>query len=215
MSTIPSPTQDPDSWDTVVIGGVVLPGIATPQGVKSPRELDVQKAKGKTKATVKDNGNPPRKPRIVWQFDATDDVQWTAAMKVIDEVIEPRKETKALSPVEVIHPLFTRHQIRTCLIQDYDGPNIEHGLATVTIELLEYEKPKAAAGIGGAGKGTGGAPDESSLALLQHELNAVMADMEYAAAAGDEKALKQLLTKKQAILNKMKKPSSSGPQQNI
>ncbi|MBX3131641.1 MAG: hypothetical protein KF718_33300 [Polyangiaceae bacterium] len=215
MTTIPRIDEDPESWDTVVIGGVVLPGVAGPEGVKSPRDLDVQKAKGKTKATVKDNGNPPRKPKIVWRFDATDPVQWAAAMRAIDEVIEPRKETKTLSPVEVIHPLFARHQIRTCLIQDYDGPIIEHGLATVTIELLEYEKPKPAAGIGGTAKGTGGSPPEYILALLQHELNAVAADLQYAAAAGDEQALLALAAKKQAILNKMAKPSSKGPQQNL
>lgn len=227
MAIIPSPIEDPQSWDEVMIGGKRLPGVAVPTNVDSPRDYDVKKAKGKAKAKVTNNGDPPRKPKIAWQFDPAE--SWNEANQIITEIIEPRKAGKKLDPVEVVHPLFARHGIRTCLIVNYDGPNFDKGKASITIDLLEYEAPKPAAGIGSGRKGGGGGGGQDARAAeLQHALNAIEAQerelqsLEQSLAGNDPDLAKriadqrrQLRAQKQTVMAELDKPSHRGPAQNV
>lgn len=230
MAAVPSILEDPKSWETTLVAGEELVGLSEPdaRSCESPRDLDIQKAKGKQKAAIKDNGDPPRKPKIRWRFDATDQDQWEEASRIMTTVLDPRKGSKSIDPVEVVHPLFTLHKISTCLVVNYTGPDIDElGLATVEIELLEYEKPKPAAGVGAGAKGGGANAGEYELALLNHKLNDIdaalrqldiyrssLANAEPADVADLDYQIASLKSQRAAILAQMKKPSADGAQQN-
>lgn len=210
MPSIPTPEEDPVAWDTLQLGGVRLPGIV----ILSPntkRDYDVQKAKGKTKATIKNNGDPPRKLKFEWLVDMERD--WSAVQDAM-ATIDPLKENKTLEPQEVIHPLASFYGIHTVLVESIEGPRIEHGLGKFQVELLEREKPKPAVGVGGSAKGVAAANLDKQYAYLKSKLAEIDAAMAEAAAAGDEQTLKALATQRQAILNQMQKPSASGVQKN-
>ncbi len=230
MALIPSIHEDPESWETTLIAGEELIGLSEPdpKTCESPRDLDVQKAKGKKKAKIKDNGDPARTPRVIWRFDSTDQDQWEDAQRIMTEVLDPRKGSKTLDPIEVVHPLFTQHKITTCLITNYTGPDIaEDGIATVEVFLLEYERPKPAVGIGTGSKGGGTSPNDAELAILNRALFDIdaalrqlsiyrgsLAGADPAEVADIDAQIASLKSQRHAILAQMKKPSAEGAQKN-
>lgn len=219
MATIPTPEDDPIAWDTLILGGVKLPGIVVCDA-STKRDYDVQKAKGKTKAAIKNNGDPPRKIKFEWMIDM--DRDWGAAQDAM-ATIDPRKENKTLQPLEVIHPIAAFYGLHTALVEELSGPKIEHRLGTFSLSLIEREKPKPAAGVGGSAKGVASAPSEQQYAYLQHklleidaqlaQLNAIQTTDPQVAAQIDAQ-LRQLKAQREEVLAAMKKPSQKGVNQN-
>jgi hypothetical protein len=55
---VPNWRRTPD-WNTLYLGGVAVVCIAARVKVKLPSGLDIKKGRGKKKATITDNGDPP------------------------------------------------------------------------------------------------------------------------------------------------------------
>ncbi len=212
MPAIPSLLDDPDSWDTLVIGGETLPGVVRVPDPETGRDFDVKKAKGKKKASISNNGDPPRKWTVEWMIDPR--LHWDEVLRIWP-TIQPRQEGKNLQPLEVVHPAFALHGFRTALVESIKGPSVSKGLQTFQLTLLEKEPPKPAAGVSGTGKGLSAAQADWELQKLVHELEVVEAEIAQMQAEGlgtDEVALKrfaQLQNRRQQLLGQMNKPNSS------
>jgi hypothetical protein len=94
---------DPASsaWDTVVLGGVQLPGICTIDGLECAVDVDTKKAKGAERPTSTDNGVKPAKFEIDQWINAK---QWPATQLAIAQ-INPRRLRVERKPVQCVNPL--------------------------------------------------------------------------------------------------------------
>lgn len=223
MPTIPSIYEDPDSYDTLVVGGETLPGVVRVPDPETGRDLEVKKVKGKKKATVSNNGDPPREWKVEWDIDPAK--HWEEFLRVWP-TIQPRKETKELQPLEIVHPIFALHDFRTGLVKSIKGPKVALGLHTFELTFLEKEIPKPAAGVSGTGKGLSAAQQDWQLQKLVHELQIVEAEIAQlkversglAASGSGEGAhllvtidtrIAQLQIRRQQLLSQMNKPNAS------
>lgn len=221
MPAIPSLYDDPDSYDTLVVAGETLPGVVRIPDPDSGRDFDVKKAKGKKKATISNNGDPPREWDVEWDFDPQK--HWEDVLRIWP-LLQPRKDSKDLQPLELVHPTFALHGFKTALVKELRGPTYSRGLGTIKIKFLEKEKPAAAAGV--SGTGLAGAKADWNLQKLVHELEIVEAELaqlksERQAIAGSggfgtdevllkiEARIKTLEARRQQLLSQMNKPNSN------
>lgn len=213
MPAIPSIDEDPDAWDTLVLGGETLPGVVVVEPT-TKRDFDIKKAKGKTKAKIENQGDPPRKFNVTWQFSSS---EWAEVQRIWPLVIDPRKSANAkdISPLEVVHPTLALHGIRTVAVEEANGPKIAKKLYTVTLSLIEVEKPQPAPGLGGSAKGQTAANQDLLYAQLRHKIMQLEVAIAQATAAGEEETALQLEKQRQSLINQMGKPSSKGPVQNV
>lgn len=95
---------DPDSaaWDTVVLGGVQLPGICRIDGLECGINVDTKHAKGAEKPTSVDQGVKPAKFEIDQWINTS---QWPAAQNAIAQ-INPRRLRVERKPVQIVNPLI-------------------------------------------------------------------------------------------------------------
>lgn len=222
MASIPSLLDDPDSYDTLVVGGEALPGIVRVKDPETGRDFDIKKAKGKKKATITNNGDPPREWTVEWDIDPA--IHWEEFLRLWP-TLQPRKDTKELQPLELVHPIFALHDFKTALVKTLKGPSISRGLHTFELTFLEKEKPSNAAGVSGVGKGGGAAQADWNLQKLALELEVVEAELAQLKAerggiiaSGNAGAsilvqidarISQLQLRRQQLLSQMNKPNSN------
>jgi hypothetical protein len=100
MAKIPFWTEDPESWDTCILGGEILPGIADVTFEKD-REFDVKKSSGSDGVVLQDLGAKAATGTIVLTVWAPE--QWDDWQRIRPN-IEPSKPGALKSPLTIVHP---------------------------------------------------------------------------------------------------------------
>jgi len=154
--------DDPSgSWDTVVLGGYVFPGIVTISGAVE-RDIEVKKAKGEDGATLKDNGYSPAQVDI--NLRVKDEEEWMALQMLLPN-IHPRTKGGERSPVSLVNPVPNLLGVNSIYIKKIGFP-VLLDTKEVSIDISGFEwqqqpkKVKKGAGGGASGSGQGNLSDE-------------------------------------------------------
>ncbi len=133
--------QDPASldWDIMTIAGRAFPAIVTFRGGVEA-DLEVKKAKGADKATVKDNGF--KLADITVTLRLTTEQAWNDLQDLIPEIY-PRGPGKKRNAVEITHPAInvlglTRFRVKRIDVPQVGTSGRDHGIGVVNISLLEW-----------------------------------------------------------------------------
>jgi len=138
VGSVPWWYDDPDSWDTVVLGQYTLPGLAQVKVAKA-QKVDVKNAEGQSGATITFKGYEPAKVDIVLRMWTRD--QWNAFQTMLP-YFEPRPSKKAPQPFDVAHPKTALRGIRSVYIPEIEGPDESTtGIFDITFKCIEFLKP--------------------------------------------------------------------------
>lgn len=161
--TIAVPWEDPLSYDQPICAGRKWPGVARVEGCARVHDWQVNAANGSEGATTTLKGGGLAKPKItfrLWKgYDGLAWVDYFAAWETFKEVFERTVTGKDPQAITIEHPQFQHNKIRAVVLaQMGDLVPMPDGSAEVTVELLEYKKPKpkiATPKAGGKEKGKG------------------------------------------------------------
>ena len=117
-ATIPFWLDCPTIYDTCMLGGILLPGLAQVTG-SDGRELDIKKAKGVNGATITDNGSDVEDVNIVLTIWTR--AQWKAFQAIVPQINPSNTKTKK-SPKDIVHPILNLFEIRRVYIQKISLP---------------------------------------------------------------------------------------------
>lgn len=130
-----------NSWDTLIIEDVPIPGLAKITGSIGVK-IDVQPVKGQKGAKTTNEGPDPAKLTIELRLSSIEDVH---ELEGILDSIHPRKLDQKGAPVRITHPSANFHGIDRILIQEISLPTIDGDRFVLSIKAIEYfEAPKAA-----------------------------------------------------------------------
>lgn len=139
MSSI-DPISNPTAYDTVVIGGLVTPGIAVVGAPSSSYKWDVKSGPGTSGGTTTYQGNPPRSFTIeitIWEqghFRVLDELR--AMIAPMEKGIEP-------PAFDIAHPSLAKVGISSIVCEDFPPESKSgKGLWKTTIKLIEYRPAK-------------------------------------------------------------------------
>ena len=132
--------RPPGEWDILQLADQPTPGIATVT-VTMPDDLDVQKAKGSKRATVKDNGDGLVEVRIELELLPS---EWEPFAFGLLPVLRPRSKSGGRDPVSIYHPTTFAAGVDRVIIRPItiDHPD-SGGTLKVTISAIEWA-PEAA-----------------------------------------------------------------------
>lgn len=150
VSGVPHWDDDPTSWDTIVLGGVVFPGWAK-VSIDRGQKVDAKTSKGKNLAKVTLNGFDPARVTITWKVSEEDEL---AAVPAALAVIEPVPGKTDPTPVDIVHPAASIRSVFAIVIGHIKGPELDAGILTFTVEGIEFQAPKKTTG-NGVGGGSG------------------------------------------------------------
>lgn len=128
-----------DSWSLVGLGGKYL-WVATVD-VEIDSGLDVQKPKGAAGATIKDNGDPPKKVKIRLQMASRPELDAFAAAR---SILLARKKGGARDPIEIEHPNTAFWGITSIVVDKIRSPSPDpvNGWE-VSLDCLEWKPAPA------------------------------------------------------------------------
>jgi len=129
-------------WDTIYLGGVRWPGIASVSGKGIARRIDVKRSKGSDGARLKDEGNDPAEFSISIMIYNQGD--WVELQQLLPTV-SPRRPGGPRSPIGVIYPSLQVLGITTCYIKAVPVFALDKTTQqlTVTLECIEWiPRPK-------------------------------------------------------------------------
>lgn len=121
-------------WDTLILGGVVWPGIASVEIDKS-REIDKAKQKGKDGITLTDNGFNASAIKITLRLHLAD--QWADLQNILPN-FDPKVTGSPKTPCDIIHPTTQLSGIKYVYIEKVHLENPSNGVLTLTMEACEW-----------------------------------------------------------------------------
>jgi hypothetical protein len=125
-----------EDWEILFLGGKRMPGVAHVV-IKLPSGLDVQKARGKKKARVKDVGLPPAEVSITLELLPGEEM---AALERVINTLRPRGASIARPTLKIIHPNARLWGVSTVKIGEIGSPQPGPGGSyTVSINAIEPE----------------------------------------------------------------------------
>jgi hypothetical protein len=131
--------DDPDSWDTASLGGVVLPGLARIDGLELASKWDVKEAPGTDGATETYQGYTPSAFQLVLRIWDPD--QWSTFLTLAKR-FRPKPGKESPQPLDVVHPDLSVWGISKCVIRKIK-PKKGDGIYEVSFDLLEwFPQPK-------------------------------------------------------------------------
>jgi hypothetical protein len=140
----PNPVDDPELYDSVVLGGVRSPGKATLSGHDRVVGWDVKEGSGQNGATMTRKGERPVEFTLTLYLADQDDFDaWPAFVAVVDGTVAG-STPKA---VDIYHPDLASQGI-TSVVKASVGGTVHDGKGgqTIAIKLTEYRPPKPATG---------------------------------------------------------------------
>lgn len=134
----PSPLARALEWSTCILGGDVLPGVATVEcGVK--RDIEKQKKKGDDGVTLKDQGYesaPVTITLVQWLEE-----HWTSWMAILPK-IHPRTKGGVRTPLAIVHPEPNHKGVAQVYVEEIPptvvGTGAEYGKWTITIKAWQW-----------------------------------------------------------------------------
>lgn len=155
---LPGPwAQQPDLWNTLILGGKEWPGLAKVT-VTRANKWDEKSAKGSNNASRTYTGVEPAKVKIELRF-WTAEGQYDVLVTECLPLIEPQDEKKRKDPVNISHAVTHARYVTDVTIDSVSGPDDNGDQTwTFTIEATEYRAPTAVSPAkGGGGKPTSAA----------------------------------------------------------
>lgn len=147
---------DPTLWDTVIIGDVPFPGLATVE-VERGNKRDDKTAKGQHGSDDEYSGaeNATVRIRLRYLTQADDDDFDRNCLPII----EPNPEKKKVEAKSISHPAAAKRKVSHIKIDNVSGPVITNGVYEWSIDATESRppSPKNATGSmksGGPAKGS-------------------------------------------------------------
>jgi hypothetical protein len=133
------PINIPGEWDTLILKGAAMPGLAQVD-VEQDLKLDSKRSAGKSGATPTFHGRDPAKFTIqivIWTKSQLDDLQ-----QRLLEIWPPDIEKKAPSSFDMYHPNLSLLGIKGGIIRKITGlkPGPVSGARTMTLTCEEYRK---------------------------------------------------------------------------
>jgi hypothetical protein len=140
VGSIPFWADDPASWDTCILGGEILPGIAVVEFEKS-RDVDKKKSKGSDGITLTDNGAEAAPGEIsitIWTAEHWD--EWQRMRPKFD----PAKAGGIKSPLTIVHPMAADAGIDVVYIESLKAKQPRKaGSMTITMSVVQwFPQPK-------------------------------------------------------------------------
>lgn len=128
-----------EEWQKMLVAGHPFPGIVE-FGGSVEADLEVKKAKGSDKSTTKNNGYKLAEISVTLQI--ADEAAWNDLQSLLADIY-PRGPGKKRNPVEIVHPAInvlglTRFQVKRINVPQIGRGGREHGIATISINLLEW-----------------------------------------------------------------------------
>lgn len=133
--------QASQDWNSCLLGGCVIPGIVTVEGLKVGVEVDTKKAKGSDQPTSTDNGVDAAKFSIhVWMNES----HWPAWQEILP-TINPRRPGRERQPLQIITPITVEFGITTVRVISIEGgsPTARGGMRRVIHVEEWFDRPKA------------------------------------------------------------------------
>lgn len=119
------------AWNQLWLGGVSVPGVATPKGVSVGQDVDTKKAKGSDGATSTDNGVKPSKFTIEVKVTGAKYGAFLTAMQSFN----PRRPGAQRAPLDIRHPGVNQFGIKQIRVVDIEMPDAPTGRAGATFVL--------------------------------------------------------------------------------
>lgn len=105
--SVPSAFEQPATWDTVTIGGVLFLGLAQVKGATG-NALDVKHHRGRDGGRITDGGAVAAEFQIVFRYwDRETEASWDQVFHAID----PQRPAESREPLDVSHPALARRRI--------------------------------------------------------------------------------------------------------
>ena len=142
--TIPSPLQNPQTWDQVIVAGQISPGLVDIDGFKRESGWDEKTGKGTTGATLTYTSQPVAKGTLTFRLcinSLRDDV---AAWYVFQPLFQYAPGVKTPQAIGVYHPALAALGETQFVTKDISP--VKHkgkGLYEVQVTLWEYNPPPA------------------------------------------------------------------------
>lgn len=131
---IPHWDDEPDAWDRLALGNIVMPGVWDID-FACERRIDAKKAKGKNGGKFTDlgleNAVIELNGKIATRAHLRD-------LQAIIETIHPRNRGKELKTYQLRHPKATFLGIGLVYITKVNAPRLENGIFSITINAIEY-----------------------------------------------------------------------------
>lgn len=163
MTLVP-PSQDLIGYEQPVIAGNRWPGTARVEGCEREWDWQVDKAKGTEGASTTLQGSGLAEPKItfkMWRgWDGLTWVDYFSDWPRFKQLFEATVAGKDPSAIVIEQPQFFHNRIRGVVLKKMgDLKFVDDNMAEVTVELLEFAKPKPRppASPKAAAKGKGGA----------------------------------------------------------
>jgi len=155
--------DDPGSWDTAVLGGVTLPGLARIDGLDLGARWDIKEAPGTDGASETYQGYTPAPFNLVLRMWSRS--QWLAFLPLAKR-FRPKPGRASPEPVDVVHPELLVWGISRVIIRKIK-PRKLAGEYEVAFDLFEYfpqpKKPVTKTVGGGIGATFTNALDGSAM----------------------------------------------------
>ncbi|MEZ4230894.1 MAG: hypothetical protein R3B89_17095 [Polyangiaceae bacterium] len=144
------PDKHPEAWEQAIIGGVPTLGLATVSGGKYSLGWDAKKGTAKSGASTVFTGKDLSECTLTIRF--ADGAQGLSASDQVSQFVDQivpilQKSENGKTAVDFYHPSVSEPPIELTSVVVKTIGQIEtqdDGLKTVTVELIQFKKPRAA-----------------------------------------------------------------------
>jgi hypothetical protein len=149
--TFHAPEDRPDLYDNVVVSGQTWRGLVEVEGAERATEIQINKGKGSSGATVSVQGEGLAEPKLhfkLWKgYDYSSGsparCDYFAEWDVFRKIFQKSKDPKNPIALTIEHPYFELAGIKSCVVKKVGQPKRQSsGIAIVTVELVEYRAPE-------------------------------------------------------------------------
>jgi hypothetical protein len=128
------------AWERLVLAEYTFPGLASAEG-SCHRDVDVLKQRDADGAPFKDNGYEPTEMEITVRYLSKDHDR----MREIVTALHPRTQGINRAPLSVALEQVNFLGITQIYLKEISTPQIQDGIGSVVLRVLEYMEPTPAA----------------------------------------------------------------------
>ncbi len=140
------------AWDKVILGGFTLPGVARVEDAKAARALDSKRAKGRSGASLVDEGYTPAEFAVVLT------VYEAAHLRELEQILPKIRPARGSKPeaLSIAHPALDLLGISSCYVKQVGQLEDKgRGIMELRLGLIEFAPLSGSGGGTGAGKVSG------------------------------------------------------------
>lgn len=131
----PSWTKSPETWNTVILGDVTLPGFCVVE-FEIADDIEIVRSKGKNGARCKSQGRMPAEFDVL--VTLVNDQHWTDWQAAFPK-LNPRRANAIKNPLEIRHPDINNAGIKNVLVHKIrSSPATARDGKKYTLRLIEW-----------------------------------------------------------------------------